>query len=261
MGRDRTGHWLAAGALLGCALFACGLWGCDLPPPARSRAPIRVVSFRPEAAIPRDGTVVLVLDGLLDPSSLPASSASLASGSRELGAGLSFDPVRRELTVDPLPRLLDPDIDYVLEVDGPVGFDGGRLDPVSLPIRVTRDLAPPPEPAPSFAEVSEVLSGCRDCHSGATAALGFDVDDLEHTAIGVPALQTQGAAFARGLGGTMRIEPGRPERSYLVYKLLGEGPILGAPMGDAASPDVPLPREAIAIVARWIAAGAHVEAP
>ena len=46
---------------------------------------------------------------------------------------------------------------------------------------------------------------------------------------------------------------GRPEYSYLVYKLLGDGPVVGARM----PPDGPsLSAEEIARVSDWIAAGA-----
>jgi len=244
--------------LLTAAVCGWACAGCDLPPAAVGEAgEIRVRSVAPRGGeLGRDGSVELTLDALVSPSSLLTSSALLASGDRELGASLRFDPVTRVLTVDPAPRLLDPDIDYRLVVEGPRGFDGAVLEPISIPYRVLRRLTDPEPAPPTLDDVERALAPCVPCHAGPEAALGLDVTDLGLTAVGVPATQMAGAAFDRGLGGTARIEPGHPERSYLVYKMLGEGPIRGAPMGGSDAPDVPLPRETIALVSRWIAAGA-----
>ena len=52
---------------------------------------------------------------------------------------------------------------------------------------------------------------------------------------------------------SMELGLGRPEYSYLVYKLLGDGPIAGARMPPEGEP---LTDEEIDRVARWIGAGA-----
>ena len=215
----------------------------------------RAVVVAPEdGLLARDGAVEIAVDGLLEPSSLIGADASLRSGDRELGVGLAFDPVTRVLTADPAPRLLDPDVDYVLHVSGLRSFEGW-VEPLEHPLRVVRRLEPA-RAVPRHEEALAALAGCRGCHEGPTAALGLDVTDLRGTAIGVPAVEVRGATFGRGLGGLERIEPGHPERSYLVYKMLGEGPIVGATMGDEAMPGEPLPRASISVVSRWIAAGA-----
>jgi hypothetical protein len=221
------------------AMLAVASAACDLPPPPAAREPLqgRVVSPT-DGRLERDGVVQISVSALIEPRSMLGADASLRSGERELGVGLAFDPVTRLLVADPTARLLDPDIDYRLHLEGPRGFDGAPL-------------------APTEDDVLAVLEGCRGCHEGPTAALGLDVTDLRRTAIGVPAAEVAGASFGRGLGGLQRIEAGHPERSYLVYKMLGEGPIVGATMGAEGSPDVPLPRASIAIVSRWIAAGAR----
>jgi hypothetical protein len=60
-------------------------------------------------------------------------------------------------------------------------------------------------------------------------------------------------------GTLQRVDPGfaagqgRPEYSYLVYKLLGDGAVVGARMPPEGPP---LATEEIARVADWIAAGA-----
>lgn len=239
------------------AILAVASAACDLPPPPAAREPLqgRVVSPA-DGRLERDGVVQISVSALIEPRSMLGADASLRSGERELGVGLAFDPVTRLLVADPTARLLDPDIDYRLHLEGPRGFDGAPLAPIELPLRVTPTLAEP-VPPPTEDDVLAVLEGCRGCHEGPTAALGLDVTDLRGTAIGVPAAEVAGASFGRGLGGLQRIEAGHPERSYLVYKMLGEGPIVGATMGAEGSPDVPLPRASIAIVSRWIAAGAR----
>jgi hypothetical protein len=216
-----------------------------------------VVIAPSDGLLARDGTVEIALDGLVAPWSIVGADASLRSGERELGVGLAFDPVTRVLMADPTPRLLDPDVDYTLHIEGPRGFDDGHLEPIDARLRVTRALAEPTV-SPRYDEVLAVLEGCRGCHEGPGAALGLDVADLVSTAIGVPASEVAGMSTGRGLVGLARIEPGHPERSYLVYKMLGEGPIVGATMGSESAPDVPLPRASIAIVSRWIASGALV---
>ena len=45
---------------------------------------------------------------------------------------------------------------------------------------------------------------------------------------------------------------GRPEYSYVVYKLLGDGPVVGQRM----PPEAPLTPDEVALVSDWIAGGA-----
>jgi hypothetical protein len=124
-------------------------------------------------------------------------------------------------------------------------FDGAPLSaegsaPLRFSFRTTRaSPAPPPEPDPvPFAAVSEVFvrAGCASagCHvsaSGAVPPLGLDLSSafgVQRTAIGKVARQTEigprsGQSYtdpARFGLGQPRIDPGRPESSYLLYKLL-----------------------------------------
>ncbi len=232
---------------------------CDLPPDrvVSEETVASTLLFPTDGRLARDGAFTIEVGGLLEPTSLFGVDATLTSGERELGVALRFDPVTRILVADPDAALLDPDLDYVLRVSGPVDFEGRPLEPIEERVRVVREQAPPEPEAPGFDEVSRVLEGCRSCHAGPTAALGLDVDDLVGTAIGVRSAEVAPSNFGRD-GTAMLIDPGHPERSYLVYKMLGEGPIAGAPMGAEGSPDVPLSRDAIGIVSRWIAAGAVV---
>lgn len=235
-------------------------WGCDIPPAtALSPPPITTLRWYPSDVLPRDGTVLVEIDAALDPYSLLGSDVAVRSGDRQLGASLRYDPVWRTLYIDPVPELLDPDVDYVFFVDGPTSFDGRRLGPSTFRLRVTEALATPgPDPV-RFEEVRRALSGCEPCHGPERAVLGLDVTDLRGTAVGVPAEEVRSAAFGPALVGTQRIEPHHPERSYLLYKMLGEGPIVGDVMGAADTPGVSLSRTDVGVISRWIAEGAHVD--
>jgi hypothetical protein len=220
-----------------------------------------VLHVEPSDVLPRDGDVRLTVDAAIDPFSLLTSDVAIRSGDRELGGGLRYDPVWRELWIDPAPARLDPEIDYLFRVDGPTSFEGRRLGPSTFWLRVVDELAPPPPPPVPFEEVERALAGCVACHGPERAVLGLDVTDLAGSAIGVPAEQVRASTFGPALTGLRRIEPGHPERSYLLYKMLGEGPIVGAPMGDGSAPDHPIDRLVIARVSTWIAEGAHIDAP
>ena len=230
---------------------------CDLPPPSRAiegSVAARVVDPS-DGILPRNGSVAIAVSGLLDPASLYGADALIRSGDRELGVVLRFDPATRVLIADPAPALLDPELDYTLHVGGPRDFEGRPMETVEARFRVVRDLATHERDA-DFEAVTRVFEGCRSCHEGPAAALGLDVTDLRRTAIGV-----RPSEIAASQSSLRIIEPGHPERSYLVYKMLGEGPIVGAPMGAIEAPDEPLPRAAIATITRWIARGAVIPDP
>lgn len=90
-----------------------------------------------------------------------------------------------------------------------------------------------------------------------------DADAILATAVGRVSRET---ANGRGTpdytdprwGAMLIVDPGdapgqgRPEYSYLLYKLLGDGPTRGAAM----PPGAPLSRDEIEAVSDWIAAGA-----
>ena len=52
-----------------------------------------------------------------------------------------------------------------------------------------------------------------------------------------------------------RVDPGRPELSYLVYKMRGEQGQIGG-MGGTMPPEVELPKEDFDMIYRWIEQGA-----
>lgn len=243
-------------------LLAAALGACDVPSGAPTSAePIVVLTAAPSGEVARDVSFELELSGLVTPDSTSLGAAFVWSGGLPTATRLAFDPVRRVLTIDPR-SLLDPELDYRLTLEGIEGLDGGAGVPFAMPFRTTRALVGGSASGPSVDEVLAVLDGCTACHGGDEPVLGLDLgsrEGLARTALGVPSTEAERFGVGPGLAGLARVEVGHPERSYLVYKMLGEGPIVGLPMGDASTPDEPLPRERIELVSRWIASGAPLE--
>lgn len=87
---------------------------------------------------------------------------------------------------------------------------------------------------------------CRDCHVGATASKGLSLtlDTAYDEMVNVPALQRSDLLL---------VEPGNPDRSYLIIKLEGTSDMVGRqmPRGRAARP-----QSEIDVVRAWIEDGA-----
>jgi len=103
--------------------------------------------------------------------------------------------------------------------------------------------------APAYDDIAiEFLEPfCADCHAGASASEGLDLtfeaayDDL----VGVYSLQRSNLLL---------VEPGAPDRSYLIIKMKGGSEMAGRimPRGRAARPQCE-----IDVVRQWIANGAE----
>ncbi len=88
---------------------------------------------------------------------------------------------------------------------------------------------------------------CTQCHAGASAPLGFSLEAsvsygnlVNVQSIEVPEL--------------VRVNPGQPDSSYIVWKVEGAQNIVGGRMPLGLSPLAP---EEVQAVRDWIAAGAH----
>lgn len=87
---------------------------------------------------------------------------------------------------------------------------------------------------------------CVQCHQGGAAPLGLRLDQANSYAllVGVPSVQVPSL---------LRVQPGDPDRSYLVRKIEGTASTGGRmPLGGP-----PLPRDRIDLIRGWIAAGAQ----
>jgi len=216
--------------------------------------------------------LVLHFDRLLAPSTVNRATVSLRSGGLGVYLGVVYDPVTQTVTLRPNANEVRPGLQYVLTVDpGLEGWDGSRLAaPFTLRLLAGPRQSPPAAPAPPSLsrEVGPLLAarcGASACHGGPTPSMGLDLstpEALRRTTLGVMARQRPEGVWVQSAprwGALPRIDPGvaegqgRPAMSYLVYKLLGDGPIAGARMPpDGAA----LTQEEIAQVAGWIAAGA-----
>ena len=90
---------------------------------------------------------------------------------------------------------------------------------------------------------------CTTCHTGATAPLGFRLDEGTSFAMLVNASSVEVPTLRR-------VSPGNPDQSYLIQKLEGHAAVGGQmPLGQA-----PLPQATINIIRQWISSGAPASA-
>jgi hypothetical protein len=221
--------------------------------------------------------VTFVVDRLLSPRTVNRASVALESGGTYALGTLRYDPARRLVTFAPIdPTTVVAQVRYTLII-------GTRLeawDGVPLADNVYRyalSVAGTPETshvvAPSLrTDVAPLLAahcGFAGCHGGATPVMGLDLSSAsavlatavamasrERPPDGTVAVQPSDPQW----GAMMRIDPGvttgvgRPEYSYLLYKVLGDGPLEGSSMPP---PDAPaLSQVEIETLSDWIAAGA-----
>lgn len=121
--------------------------------------------------------------------------------------------------------------------------DGAGLDEHGVPIgRSGLPLAP----SLSSLQRNIFTPICSACHTGESAPLGLALD------AGLARQNLVGARSAQ-IPALLRVNPGKPDSSYLVWKIEGRAGILGGrmPLGGA-----PLSAEQVATVHRWIQDGA-----
>lgn len=229
----------------------------------------------PACGVPTDVTLALSFDRFLLPDSATRQSIFFYTGEAENTVPPPSN-TRPELTpvYDLLARTvrytlppgltLEPHALYTVELPSytdelPYGFrafDGAGLDPAAT-VRLSfltgegPSTPPPPAEVPSCEDFLSTLARCGggSCHGreGRGPAMGLELEsaeELRSTAIARPAHQTEigdttGVADQDPVrfGANMPIlDPGRPDNSYLMYKLL-IGPEPYAPVeGDACPP-------------------------
>ncbi len=262
-------------------IFAAALFAaCDLDSEPPQRPSLHVVTTEPAAL---DGGVAshpiglpltLTFNRLLAPSTVNDATVYVRSGALGVFGGFRYDMVRRRVLFVPDMRALRPSLQYDLVVTASLrAWDGAALDnPLTLRFAPGAMVAAPSRALPSLARDVAPLLAARcataGCHGGAEPVLGLDLsspDAILRTALRVPARERpapSSSALAPGdprWGAMARIDPGNaagqglPEYSYLVYKVLGDGPVIGArmpPEGPALTDDE------TTRVADWIAGGA-----
>jgi hypothetical protein len=212
------------------------------------------------------------VDRLLAPSTVQRANVRVTSGPFSVFGGVRYDPARREVRFVPNTPDLRAGLRYIFRVtEGLRAWDGAPLAAtVEVPFVPEGRVDPPRAEAPSLRRTVAPLLAARcasaDCHGGDAPALGLDLRDADavmRTAVGRVARETANGRMLPDYtdprwGAMLIVDPGdapmqgRPEYSYLIYKLLGEGPMRGAAMPPGAR----LSPEEVIAVSDWIAAGA-----
>ncbi len=248
-------------------VFLFALAACDLPVDRVADGPV-VVGSDPsdgDVGIDRARRFRIWFDRQLFPRDAHRGNVRVQSGVRSAFLSAWFEPVERVLHAELIGASLDPEVRYRLTVEDL--RDLGR-EPMDSPYVVTFDTGTsadggPRQPSPGWDGAAPILAGCATdgCHGGEAPALGLDLgtpEGVRLTAIGVVAQQTRvgiqedevwhgaptldGLAIIDVVGGV-----GRPARSYLMHKLLGEA--------HATPPSL----AELSILSWWIRDGAPTE--
>ena len=263
--------------------FAMAATGCDVGVglDAVGEGP-QITSTSPAAGdwdVARNAAFFVGFDRLLLPQSVSRATVRVHSGERQALVSVRFDPVDRMIVAVPFDRRrLEPRVTYRLVVEDVRDLADRRLsDTVTVPFRTGSSLARasrPPDVA--YAEVAPIFAdSCvgSGCHGGPDPAVGLDLsspDGIRSSALGVPSSQIRaGTAGSEGAVGSVTLAGlpiidvaaggGQPARSYLVYKLIGDGPILGDIMPPLDSGRPALDHAAQRLVADWILGGAPTD--
>ena len=122
--------------------------------------------------------------------------------------------------------------------------DGTGLDEFGNPIRQgALELGP----TLSSIQANIFTPICTRCHTGAAAPLGLALDSAV-------ARQNLVGVTSEELPSLMRVNPGQPDASYIVWKIEGRSGILGGRMPLDLQP---LSAEQIAAIRGWISDGAE----
>lgn len=250
---------------------------CDLPPPSAGVLPPRIVTSSIEpgprgyAEHPARAPVWIEFDRLLLPRSVSRATVLVVSGELSLTPRLRYDPALRRVRIELSAGELRPDLEYEVRVrQGVTSWDGAVSDEArAFRVRFVDRIVAPERTPTLRTDVAPMLAahcGSAACHGGDRPAMGLDLSSPEgivRTSSGVPSTEwpSPSGAVERGefgWAGFVRVSPGEPAESYLVYKLLGDGPVRGAAMPRGAAA---LTSEQIRVVSAWIAAGARDELP
>jgi len=195
----------------------------------------------------------------LDDWTVSGGAFKLYSGSLSYWLMAYYDPVARRAVVWPSSKLRD-DALWVFEArDGITGRDGGPIAAGRIVGFTTGAETGDDMPFPALEYVPDIApvfgSRCASCHGGAgpVAGLALDsADGLIETALGAP---------SDGDAALARVVPGRPGRSFLIYKIIDDETVSGDRMPrsfDEDEPAAPLSQAEQQAISDWIAGGAVI---
>lgn len=261
---------LGAAGLLGSACEPAANEG-RLPP--ETAPPFSVVQVHPKAGsteVSRNGDVVLEFSDFPDPESLDFPSLSLGPRGDPARIAIEVSLVDRKVRLRPVVPLVAK-TEIVLALGRGLKSLAGQplTGGLELVFRTSETIAPttlPPAP-PTLRQVLGAgagLAGRCDqagCHSRRAGAAGGRQEPAAGLDFSLEsdALRQQLLSGRRGgTEGLLWVEPGRPERSYVLRKLLAAQPgaftrITGSPMPLTGAP---LTQDALRTIETWIRSGA-----
>lgn len=249
-----------------CSLASAS--ACDVAPAAPRDAPRLVAA----SAIPGDRgfaeltagePIALWFDRPLWPRSINRATITVQSGGVSLTPRLRYEPVQHAVRVLIDAGEVREDLEYELTVRGGItAWDGAiatglatfRLRFVRRAPVATRSVSFRDEIAPLLQE----RCASAVCHGGAQPAMGLDLSSPEaivRSTVAAPSRLWSGSAPGGEFywSGMSLVERGAPGESFLLYKLLGDGPMRGAQMPRGAAP---LSASDLQRISDWIAEGA-----
>ncbi|MFO0556880.1 MAG: hypothetical protein U0269_02560 [Polyangiales bacterium] len=253
-------------ALALCSLASAS--ACDVAPAAPRDAPrlvatSAVLGDRGFAELTAGEPIALWFDRPLWPRSINRATITVQSGGVSLTPRLRYEPVQHAVRVLIDAGEVREDLEYELSVRGGItAWDGAiAAGQATVRLRFVRR-APVASRSVSFrGEVAPLLQErCSSamCHGGAEPAMGVDLSTPEaivRTTIAAPSRLWSSSAPGGEFywAGMTLIERGSPGESFLLYKLLGDGPMRGAQMPRGAAP---LSASELQRISDWIAEGA-----
>jgi hypothetical protein len=249
------------------AALAAALPVCACAPPASEIDAGPVDAPEILAVDPPDGSVGVEINPIirfqtsehLDDRTVDGASFELYSGPISMWLLAYYDPIRRRVSVWPSSELR-VNADWVLEAgDGIRDLEGEPLAAGAITRFTTGEDEGEDVPFPELRYDPDIRptfeARCASCHGGGSPLAGLALDSPQSvigTAIGVA---------SRGRPSFDRISPAHPGRSYLAYKLLGDGTAAGLRMPcsfDENAPAQALEQAELEAISDWIAGGAEM---
>ena len=236
----------------------------DSPVEQLDRPPLVVMGSNIEDLqenVPRDVRIELSFNQPLDPLSLERTDISIKSGELTVGGRTKYDLLRRTLTFEPSSNLRG-NLWYKFVLKNPpysIMGTASRQEEINMLFRTGEELSGeyPPAPAPvDFeSEIYPAFTANCACHSQVNPLLDVQFifntpEEFLHGAVATDSKEWQNWQI---------ISPGSHEKSYLMYKLLGDER-LGLPTitGERMPPPplAALAEDTIETVKNWIEQGA-----
>lgn len=229
------------------------------------------------AVVVRGRPIGFSTDRLLAPRSVARATVGIVSGPSTVFGRVRYDPARRRVAFEYDAESLVPGAEYHLVVrPGLAAWDGATTGETTVrSFLASTDAVPPGIDVNRVSLSRQIAPLLRErcatggCHSAVRPVMNLDLSSpaaVRNTTVGVvsherePWRPESSSATDPQWGSMLRIDAGRepghgePAYSYLLYKVLGDGPILGDRMPPPGFE--PLAAEDMNALADWIAQGA-----